>query len=163
MLFNIWNYRYTGDITKWYDLVFQHQIPNDIYIRPNSEMFKSLKVPGCLMDDPEYQMSIPLIDFDINKNIKTIIQTSKEGNGSRKPVCGIVRGMGGGKTRAFEEMRRQLLQKEGMAGIFVLMQFFSLLVHFNDFYLTSYLRLSILIFTVLWIRRIYYCSFIWWG
>ena len=101
-----------GDIGKWFELVFSNQTPSDIYIRPDQKLFEGGNFL-CIMDDPNYKMSLPLIDFDMNRNIKTIIDSSKEAPGGRKSMCGTVRGMGGGKTRAFEEMRRHLLQKEG--------------------------------------------------
>ena len=78
-------------------------------------------VPGCIINEPLRTLSIPLVDLDVNNLVDIVIEISTEKSGTRqKPVCGTVRGLGGGKTRAFEEMRRILLLREG---VFVLSTF----------------------------------------
>ena len=60
-------------------------------------------------------MSIKLIDVDVKSLVDKLMKASEEKSSYRtKPICGTVRGMGGGKTRAFEEMRRMLLLREGV-------------------------------------------------
>lgn len=74
-----------------------------------------LDVPGCIIDRPIETLSIPLIGFNVSENINTLIQTSKAESGTIiKPVCVTARGTWGGKTRALEEMRRELLVHEGV-------------------------------------------------
>ena len=107
-------------------MTFDQLKPLEIHIHPVEEM-KQLRqemkeknatvvdVPGCIIDNPQDTMSIPLIDLDVKKLVDVVIKTSKMKSGPRKkPVCATVRGMGGGKTRAFEEMRRILLLREGV-------------------------------------------------
>ena len=107
-------------------MTFDQLKPLEIHIHPVEEM-KQLReemkeknatvvdVPGCIIDNPLKKMSIPLIDLDVKKLVDVVIETSKRGSGQRKkPLCATVRGMGGGKTRAFEEMRRILLLQEGV-------------------------------------------------
>ena len=107
-------------------MAFDQLKPLEIHIHPVEEM-KQLRqemkeknatvvdVPGCIIDNPQDTMSIPLIDLDVKKLVDVVIKTSKMKSGPRKkPVCATVRGMGGGKTRAFEEMRRILLLREGV-------------------------------------------------
>ena len=57
-------------------------------------------------------MSIPSVDLDVEKQVDILIKTSKLKFCPR--VKAVVRGMGGGKTRAFAEMWRILLLREGV-------------------------------------------------
>ena len=107
-------------------MTFDQLKPLEIHIHPVEEMKQLRKemeeknatvvdVPGCIIDNPQDTMSIPLIGLDVKKLVDIVIKTSKMKSGPRKkPICATVRGMGGGKTRAFEEMRRMLLLQEGM-------------------------------------------------
>ena len=99
-------------------MIFGKQKPLEIYIHPEEEMEKNnatvIDVPGCIIDKPLKTMSIQLIDLDVESLADTLIAASKMESGpTAKPVCATVRGMGGGKTRAFEETRRVLLMREG--------------------------------------------------
>lgn len=117
---------HTGELNIWFDRVFGDLKPQRIFTHPietikilKSDMKENqngvLDMPGCIIDRPFTTLSIPLINFDISENVNTLIQNSKIENSTRaKPVIGTVRGMGGGKTRAFEEMRRELLVHEGV-------------------------------------------------
>ena len=56
-------------------------------------------------------MAIKLLEFDTPKELKKILDTAPTKPDSRaKPLHAIMRGMGGGKTRALEELRRECLQ-----------------------------------------------------
>ena len=69
----------------------------------------------CLIDSPSITMSHPVIDFDTNRSCNIILKSAKEPPSSRwKPVLAVVRGMGSGKTRCFEEIRRELLRRPGV-------------------------------------------------
>ena len=116
---------FVGEIGRWFDIIFGKLEPLEIHIHPVTEMEKLrnemkernvtvVNVPGCIMDNPLDKMSIQLIDLDVTSRVNIAIEASKEDSGHRaKKILGTVRGMGGGKTRAFEEMRRMLLLREG--------------------------------------------------
>ena len=107
-------------------MTFGRLEPLEIHIHPVEEMERSWKemkennvavvdAPGCIMDNPLKTMSIQLIDLDVKSRVDMLIEFSKKGSCTRaKLICGTVRGMGGGKTRALEEMRRMLLFREGV-------------------------------------------------
>ena len=89
----------------------------------------SLDVPGCIMSNPTVAMAIKMIDFNVSANAKNIVEVSKDKpDGRTKRVFGTVRGMGGGKTRAFEALRRRLLLDEGV---------FVLAVTYNSYWTDS--------------------------
>ena len=57
-------------------------------------------------------MSHPIIDFDVKGNCDMILEAAKDPPDNRKKyLVGIVRGMGAGKTRCLEEVRRELLRR----------------------------------------------------
>ena len=65
---------------------------------------------GCIIDEPKYAMSIPLLNLNPSALIQTVLTAAEmEPSTRRKPVCATVRGQGGGKTRALEEIRRAIL------------------------------------------------------
>ena len=81
----------------------------------------AVDVPGCIIDAPQDKMSIPLVDVDVEEQVDILIGLSKLApSPTWKKVFSMVRGMGGGKTRELEEMRRILLLREG---VFVLSTF----------------------------------------
>ena len=63
-------------------------------------------------------MSHPIIDFDVKGNCNMILEVAKEPPDSRtKSLVAVVRGMGSGKTRCLEEVRRELLKRPGVLPI----------------------------------------------
>ena len=65
---------------------------------------------GCIIDEPKYAMSIPLLNLNPSALIQTVLTAAEiEPSTRRKPLCATVRGQGGGKTRALEEIRRAIL------------------------------------------------------
>lgn len=65
---------------------------------------------GCIMVHAHIHMANPLIDFDLENSLDLIQAVCEEPSHPRsKPVIATVRGIGGGKTRCFEEIRRSLL------------------------------------------------------
>jgi hypothetical protein len=63
-------------------------------------------------------MNHELIDFDIAKNAQMLMDMAKLPPGTRnKPVAGDLRGIGGGKTRALEELQRFFYLKEGVLSL----------------------------------------------
>ena len=72
----------------------------------------------CLIDSPDVTMTHPIIDFDVNKTCDFILESAKEPPSYRlKPLLAVVRGMGSGKTRCFEEIRRELLRRPGVLSL----------------------------------------------
>ena len=60
-------------------------------------------------------MAHPLIDFDAEKTADVVLEVaSMPADARSKPVIAIARGMGGGKTRVLETLRRILLQRDGV-------------------------------------------------
>ena len=63
-------------------------------------------------------MSHPIIDFDVKGNCDMILETAKDPPDNRwKKIIAVVRGMGSGKTRCLEEIRRELLKRPGVLPI----------------------------------------------
>ena len=59
-----------------------------------------------------------IIDFDVKGNCDMIIDTAKDPPDNRwKELVAVVRGMGSGKTRCLEEVRRELLKRPGVLPI----------------------------------------------
>ena len=72
----------------------------------------------CLIDRPSVTMRHPIIDFDVHETCDMILKSAKLPPAARtKPLLGVVRGMGSGKTRCLEELRRELLKRPGVLAI----------------------------------------------
>ena len=112
------------EIDAWYERTFAGLTPLKVITHPMTEniTFDKIEnrpiVPGCIMDMEWYKMKIPLLGENPDKMIEdfaeTVLSLTIKEAGERKSVCGILRGMGGGKTRALEETRRVLLLKKGV-------------------------------------------------
>ena len=78
------------------------------------QIFEGSKSLNCIINTDDSIMGLPLIDFDVQKYSDDIIDGALVSPLSHriKPIFGVMRGMGGGKTRALEEIRRKLLQNE---------------------------------------------------
>jgi hypothetical protein len=90
--------------------MFESFKPAEIYIRPDPSTMKVTgAIAGCLINDPETTLAIPMVDCDIDKHVADAIKVSRLRPDFRsKPVMAVCRGQGGGKTRVLEEMRREL-------------------------------------------------------
>ena len=65
---------------------------------------------GCIINQPHYTMSIPLLNLNPSALAHKVLTAAEmEPDTRSKPVCATVRGQGGGKTRALEEIRRAIL------------------------------------------------------
>ena len=94
----------------WIYALFEEFIPSKFYTNPE-QVKKDVKlpmyIPGCLIDEARNT------NFNPDVVIDQLMEISKEIPVERtKPVCAIVKGMGGGKTRAFEEIRSRLMVRE---------------------------------------------------
>ena len=66
-----------------------------------------------MIDDTTNTLAIPLVSFNPDVVVDQLMKISEMTPAERtKPVGAIVKGMGGGKTRAFEEIRRRLMVRE---------------------------------------------------
>ena len=73
------------------------------HIRSDVRIFGSSQDWGCVIDTP----AIPLLDLDVLKNAEILLEKSYISPSTReKPIFSIIRGIGTGKTRLLEELRR---------------------------------------------------------
>ena len=103
-------------IDALFNLIFPITLfsPSLIYSQKFNENIIDFDKVGCIINDPDFNMKIPLVDFDVNLNVDRLIEGAKMTPDRRdKPLFAIVRGMGGGKTRAFEEIRRETFRRKG--------------------------------------------------
>ena len=69
---------------------------------------------GCIINSPCLTMAHPLIGFEAEKTADAVLEVATMPADARaKPVIAIARGMGGGKTRVLETLRRILMQRDG--------------------------------------------------
>jgi hypothetical protein len=89
-----------------------------LYVEPgvnDLEFLDTVKDTGCIINSPWRTMAHPLIDFDAQAIADVVLKIAALPEDSRsKPVIAIVRGMGGGKTRALETLRRLMLCRDGV-------------------------------------------------
>ena len=89
-----------------------------LYVKPGEhdlEFLDTVKDTGCIIDSPWITMASPLIGFDAQATTDAVLEVAALPEDSRgKPVIAIVRGMGGGKTRALESVRRLMLRRDGV-------------------------------------------------
>jgi hypothetical protein len=94
--------------------------PDRFYLKsPRNYSSKSSEEdPGCIINESHSTLQYPLIDFDVNEIVDDILQECELPPSQRiKPVRAIVRGSGGGKTRALVETRIGLLNREGVLAL----------------------------------------------
>lgn len=89
-----------------------------LYVKPkvhDKEYLNTVNDTGCIINSPQRTMAHPLIDLDPQAILDSVLEIAAMPADSRaKPVIAIARGMGGGKTRALETLRRLLLRRNGM-------------------------------------------------
>ena len=89
-----------------------------LYVNPevhDIDYLNKVKDTGCIIDSPQRTMAHPLIDFDAQATADAVLKIAAMPAATRaKPVITIARGMGGGKTRALETLRRLLLHRDGV-------------------------------------------------
>eukprot|EP01041_Mallomonas_annulata_P012646 gene12646-26630_t len=101
----------------YFDSTFKDNIPLDMFHNPDTlrDSAGDYYIPGCIMDDARNTMLIPLIDFDPTYYTKQILESSRViPDNQKKPFYATVKGMGGGKTRGLEKIRRKLLLEVGV-------------------------------------------------
>ena len=85
-----------------------------------------LQDSGSIMDSPWIYMNNTLIDLKVEELAGTVDSVLDTHPGPQaKPVVAIMRGRGGGKRRALEELRRYYLQQEGVLPIAITYGLFS--------------------------------------
>ena len=89
-----------------------------LYVNPDvhgSDYLNTGKDTGCIINSPQRTMAHPMIDFDPKATADAVLKVAAMPADSRgKPVITIARGMGGGKTRVLETLRRLLLHRDGV-------------------------------------------------
>ena len=99
-------------------VAFKGCVPHSVYSDDCS-----LDDKTYIMTNPEETMGHPFLPsdapFSIEEEAQRVVDMSKERPHPRKPVLAIVRGMGGGKTRLLEELRRQLLVQRKVLCLFI--------------------------------------------
>ena len=116
--------------TPWLDEVFPaaKYKPSPLCVDPRKHagMLNTKEDTGCVIDDPWYTMAHPLLDFDVDKACDVVLAAAASLRSGRfKPVVAIARGMGGGKTRSMEEIRRRLMLQPGVLPIAITFNNFS--------------------------------------
>eukprot|EP01041_Mallomonas_annulata_P000300 gene300-537_t len=109
-----------SSMLSFFDLIFKDDIPLQILCKREvqREDISPYDIPGCIMNDVINKMSMKLIDFDPGYYANEILQSSRIAPDPRdKPFYATVKGMGGGKTRVFEDIRRELLLEDGVLPI----------------------------------------------
>ena len=110
----------TENVADKFNKIFAADACNNIYLSKNhnrKDYIESLKAQKnlAIIDDPSARLANPLISLDPVKWADVVMQQAQLAPGTRaKPLLATVRGMGGGKTRALEEIRWELLQKPGV-------------------------------------------------
>ena len=101
------------DLTLFFQSVFPWEISSTYF--DTLALNHSLR---CLIDRPAITMKHSIIDFNVSATCDMILDAAKVPPGYRtKPLLGVVRGMGSGKTRCLEEIRRELLKRPGVLPI----------------------------------------------
>eukprot|EP00961_Rhodomonas_salina_P267624 3616210-Rhodomonas_salina.1 len=66
----------------------------------------------AIIDEPAERLALPLLSFKTENEVAKVINvTAQRASPRNKPVLAVVRGTGGGKTRALRELRFGLLRK----------------------------------------------------
>ena len=85
---------------------------------PKSIVEEDLNKRFCIMNRPNVLMNIPLLGFNRTAYAEQILQQCEAEPDPRfKQLFATVRGMGGGKTRALEEIRRELYFRDGVLAL----------------------------------------------
>jgi hypothetical protein len=89
-----------------------------LYVNPgvhDLEFLDTVKDTGCIIDEPWLRMVNQLIGLDAQAIADAVFKVAALPAAVRgKPVITIARGMGGGKTRALETLRRSMLRRDGV-------------------------------------------------
>ena len=89
-----------------------------LYAKPGAhdlEYLDTEKDTGCIIDSPWITMANPMIGFDVQAAADQVLAVAAMPAGVRgKPAIVVARGMGGGKTRVLESVRRLLLHRDGV-------------------------------------------------
>ena len=103
----------TLDIPLFFQAVFPRQISSTYY-----EKTAQNNPNRCIINSPSVTMGHPIIDFDVKGNCDMILDAAESRPDCRsKSLVAVVRGMGSGKTRCLEEIRRELLLRQGVLPI----------------------------------------------
>ncbi len=94
---------------EWVKAVFGSWKPADYLLTRNSSIFNTNKDLGCIINSPLETMTNPYLGSNITDTALLLKEYAMMNpSPRRKPLLVCVRGMGSGKTRLFEELRREM-------------------------------------------------------
>ena len=118
--------RNENDMLSVLQKFFYNQLPLAMFINNGNDLKGGMVMDGnfsqtSIISAPEEVLSFPLFDLDVDKVVNKIEDDVHEPPSCRsKFVMLVVRGHGGGKTRALEEIRRSLIEQMPTKRILVL-------------------------------------------
>lgn len=119
---------YSLDLRSWIELVFPGRQIRKVFFPGVLN-----KTEGSIIPNPKYDMDIPLMNYNLSKDINTIYEElSAPPSPTTKKVFATVRGQGGGKSRILEEIRRKLLDDDTLLPIAITCNAFSGVGSFED-------------------------------
>ena len=93
----------------WVKNLFGSLTPSQDLIHRDMKIFNDKEDWGCIINSPESTMTNPILGTDTTSMIQKVKECAAISPGDHtKPLLVCVRGTGGGKTRLFEELRRNL-------------------------------------------------------
>ena len=94
---------------EWVKAVFGCWKPADYLLTRNSSIFNTDEDLGCIINSPLETMTNPYLGSNITDTVLLLKEYAMmDPDPRRKPLLVCVRGMGSGKTRLFEELRREM-------------------------------------------------------
>jgi len=103
-------------LEAWFDEIFRDLRPCRVMVAPEKYDSFPPQDQGHVIDSLNQTLKVmPLIGFDPTswaQNIEAYTRTTAGLCERKKYMFATVRGSGGGKTRAFTEIRRELLRRE---------------------------------------------------
>lgn len=98
-------------ITKIFNDLFHGWEVYEAHYNPSWSMRHTSEDLSCIMSQPERTLSSPLIDFDVKAACHFIQEKALVAPSDRfKPLCAVVKGQGGGKTRQLVEISAHFLK-----------------------------------------------------
>jgi hypothetical protein len=118
-----------GETVPWLKKSFDGLEPS-MYLKNLNTTTEAFSEKFCIMNKVKTNMKIPLLELDPKGISQIILEDSElEPDARLKPLHATMRGMGGGKTRTLEEIRRCLFQQKSV---------FPIAITFNSHWIPGY-------------------------
>eukprot|EP00961_Rhodomonas_salina_P198317 2675601-Rhodomonas_salina.1 len=106
----------------FFDRVFEDSDVHPMYASPQIDRDQYIDALAqshmAIIDEPAERLQLPLLSFKTENEVaKVMFFTAQKASPRNKPVLAVVRGTGGGKTRALEELRFGLLRQRGLLAL----------------------------------------------